>query len=455
MLHRSLHRRCSTGTRPWLQCPELTSRQAFSHSPACLLQNSNTRRNLAIARTAERTILSEVFGYMKRFIKYGTGRVRQVILATGTFVSIAFSLFPSSAAQPESTARLIEQLGSAVFREREVASEKLARRGEAVLPDLRRAALSSSDLEIRRRAAFLIEEIDHRLCRPVRRFGTAIWCLRYSPDGRKAAASGAWGTVWVWDVDTGKDVALLKHEQSVSSIALDPDGHRLLTGSHDGIMRLWDLSSQKPSRSFLRHPKHITGVAFSPDGKQALSCSDDESVRLWDVDSGEELRCDYVHRFAVSSADFSPDGKTIVSTGWDARARIRAVDSGEELCAFEGHNGGLDCAVFAPDGKRVLTGSVDHSIRLWDARTGKELRCLRGHQQPVSHVAFTSHGRRAVSVSTDGTARLWDLESGKELRCQHKQKKAVYALALSPNGQQALFAGEEGIVWLWQLPQEE
>ncbi len=127
----------------------------------------------------------------------------------------------------------------------------MTRRGESVLPDLKRAATASSDLEIRRRAVFLIEDINNRVCRPVRRFGTAIWCVRFSPNGRKAAASGVWGTVWIWEVETDRDVAILQHKESVTSIAFAPDGRSLVTGSHDGIVRLWDLSTKKVSHSFL------------------------------------------------------------------------------------------------------------------------------------------------------------------------------------------------------------
>src|SRR5579885_1766146 len=122
--------------------------------------------------------------------------LRRVVFAAGTFAALTFSRLPPSAAEPESTARLIEKLGSAVFQEREAAGQELTRRGESVLQDRKRAATASSDLEIRRRAVFLIEDINNRVCRPVRRFGTAIWCVRFSPNGRKAAASGVWGTVW-------------------------------------------------------------------------------------------------------------------------------------------------------------------------------------------------------------------------------------------------------------------
>src|SRR5579864_5419584 len=158
---------------------------------------------------------------MKPLVKFVRGdRLRRAILPTCSFLAVTFLLASPRAAEPVSTARLIKQLGSAEFHEREAAGQELVRRGESVLPELKRAIAESSELEIRHRASLLLEEINNRLCRPVRRCdverrGSEIWCIRFSPDGSKAAAVGVWGTVWIWEVNTGNDIAALKHKESV------------------------------------------------------------------------------------------------------------------------------------------------------------------------------------------------------------------------------------------------
>ncbi len=77
------------------------------------------------------------------------------------------------AAQDDSTQidRLIKQLGSEQFAEREAASRELAAYGESALPALRRAAAGSGDAEVRRRARELVRTIVARLLNPPKRPG--------------------------------------------------------------------------------------------------------------------------------------------------------------------------------------------------------------------------------------------------------------------------------------------
>ena len=54
-------------------------------------------------------------------------------------------------------------------------------------------------------------------------------------------------------------------------------------------------------------------MAFSPDGKRIVSGSRDNTVKVWDADSGKELLTLKGHTGGVTSVAFSPDGKRLVS----------------------------------------------------------------------------------------------------------------------------------------------
>ena len=125
-------------------------------------------------------------------------------------------------------------------------------------------------------------------------------CLAFSPDGRALAGADFAGHLILWDTATGKVLATLSQEnlRQVRSLAFSPDGKTLAAavgdrrgrGREPGLIVLWDAATGQRLASLTGHTNAVLSVAFSPDGKLLASGSLDGTVRLWDVTSPPATR---------------------------------------------------------------------------------------------------------------------------------------------------------------------
>jgi hypothetical protein len=115
-------------------------------------------------------------------------------------------------------------------------------------------------------------------------------------------------------------------------------------------------------------------MAFTPDGKFLATGTHDEIVRLWDLATGKQLRAFVGHQAPVGAVAFSPDGKLLASASEDGVVRIWDRTRGTELQIFEGHRGGVTSLAFSSDGKRLVSGSRDTTALIWDVVTPGQVR---------------------------------------------------------------------------------
>ena len=66
------------------------------------------------------------------------------------------------------------------------------------------------------------------------------------------------------------------------SVAIAPDGQRIVSGGEYGTVRLWDAKSGQPIGQPLKgHAGRVLSVAIAPDGQRIVSGGDDGTIRLW------------------------------------------------------------------------------------------------------------------------------------------------------------------------------
>jgi WD40 repeat protein len=161
--------------------------------------------------------------------------------------------------------------------------------------------------------------------------------IAISPDGVTLAA-GYWDAVALWNIVTGRRIALLSgFGRYVEGLAFSRDGKLLAAGTDLGGLRIWDVQHQTRLQSLAPAGGYqlVSEPAFSPDGRLvAVGIYGTGTVWLIDVTNGKVLDHKKVSDLGCGSVAFSPDGRYLItpSTGglitWP-------YDSGGTIRVFE------------------------------------------------------------------------------------------------------------------------
>ncbi|MDX1417426.1 MAG: protein kinase, partial [Candidatus Promineifilaceae bacterium] len=209
--------------------------------------------------------------------------------------------------------------------------------------------------------------------------------VAFSPDGKLLGTAGTDALAMIWDVSTGERLLTLTgHSETLETyelgaiigISFSPDGRFLATASNDATVRLWDSRTGEELLVLTGDPQdEYWSVAISPDGQRVVATRPDEKVDLWQLPA--ELWADGVvearpiNSFETTagwtfSSAFSPDGTKIAFAGQRGIVEVRDAHSLEvqlsiELPTF------ANCVIFTPDGKGLVTCSDDGVTRFFMA----------------------------------------------------------------------------------------
>ncbi|XP_071387497.1 autophagy-related protein 16-1 isoform X2 [Centroberyx affinis] len=277
--------------------------------------------------------------------------------------------------------------------------------------------------------------------------------VRFSPGSRLLATGGMDRRVKLWEVVSGHcepKGALTGSNAGITSIEFDSAGSYLLAASNDFASRIWTVDDYRLRHTLTGHSGKVLSARFLLDNARIVSGSYDRTLKLWDLRSKVCMKT----VFAGSSCNDIVCTEQCVMSGhfdkkvrfWDIRAesivrelellgRVTSLDlnhdrtelltcSRDDLLKIidlrtnavrqtfsaQGFKCGADWTrvTFSPDGSYVAGGSADGTLYVWNVLTGKVDRTLdKNHGSAINSVSWSPSGAFVVSVEKGSKAVLW------------------------------------------------
>src|SRR5262249_39211561 len=147
---------------------------------------------------------------------------------------------------------------------------------------------------------------------------TAVRAVAFAADGRQLLTGSAGQALLAWDTDTWQEQArFVGHTGPITGLFVPgAAGQTLVSAAADGSVRFWPLSGTAVAAArFAGHESRVTSLALTPDGKKLVSGSWDGTVRVWDAATGESLAVLEGHESRVNAVAVSRDGQRAASAG--------------------------------------------------------------------------------------------------------------------------------------------
>ncbi|XP_042313613.1 autophagy-related protein 16-1 isoform X1 [Sceloporus undulatus] len=277
--------------------------------------------------------------------------------------------------------------------------------------------------------------------------------VQFSPGSRLLATGGLDRRVKLWEVcgdNCELKGSLSGSNAGITSIEFDSAGSYLLAASNDFASRIWTVDDHRLRHTLTGHSGKVLSAKFLLDNARIVSGSHDRTLKLWDLrskvciktvfagSSCNDLVCteqcvmsghfDKKIRFwdirtecvvreiellgRITALDLNPERTELLTCSRDDLLKIidLRVNTVKQTFSAQGFKCGSDWTrvVFSPDGNYVVAGSAEGSLYIWNVLTGKVERVLsKHHSNSINAVAWSPSGAHVVSVDKGNKAVLW------------------------------------------------
>ncbi len=283
--------------------------------------------------------------------------------------------------------------------------------------------------------------------------GGSVETVAYSPiNSSLIVSAGSDNTVKLWDLADSVVTTLGSHRDTVNSVAFSPDGKKLVSGSDDFTLKIWDITNKRHLSTlshvtdFLR--SQIKKVAFSPDGQKFVTAG--RHVKIWDIHTLREIMT-IRHSGWIYALAFSYNGKYLAIGDTSGQIKIRNLQNQQDVIEFRGDADSITALQFSPDDQTLASAGYNGGVKLWNVSNWEHIGTLPTNAT-VTDLSFTPDSSTLASTDYE-TVILWSILSGENIVTLTGHKGWVYAASFSPDGNSLTTGGDDGTLRLWDITQ--
>jgi len=203
-----------------------------------------------------------------------------------------------------------------------------------------------------------------------------VKALAYAKDREQVASAGLDKAIFLWDVNTLTALtasnntvttsSLNGNKDSIYSLAMNPSGTVIVSGSTERVLRVWDPRSCAKMMELRGHADNVKALILNKDGTQCLSGSSDGTIKLWSLGQQRCIATIYCHTEGVWALQTDEAFSRVYSSGRDRNVwatDLRQIERRALVCR---ETSPVLRMILTPDQKGLWTSTTESSVKWWN-----------------------------------------------------------------------------------------
>ena len=281
-------------------------------------------------------------------------------------------------------------------------------------------------------------------------------------DNEKVVTASHDGSVRVWEVQSGKLLRVMTGAGSFWSLAevkgrglvvavggIGQFGARFSGRATQGVVRVLHFNSGEVLDEILLHGDRVDIVEVSPKRGKIITGDHSGLIGVWTLDDKYSIHEIRSGETFLHHASISPDGSKIVGINSDQEIVFFDRKADTNLQTRRGHSEWVEGVKFAPFDNLISTWDRAGRVNLWDADTKSLQYEINGHRGAVLDLAFCSVQPYFATVGSDSYARIWSSSSGQLVSEFIHDADSIFSVDMSKDCKSLITLDQNGALTSW------